>query len=251
MAIKHHYFYILLLFFYGYGCAPVQHISKTDVSYTSVHQQPEGISGAAIAQMIAPYKAQLDDQMNEVLAVVTTEMTKKKPESSLGNWYCDAMMAYAKSNGYEADLAISNYGGLRVPYIMAGPLTRGEIYELSPFDNLTVIVDVPGNILDTIFQQIASTEGWPISADVRMQITNKQVSSCTINGSPIIADKIYKVIMPDYVANGGDELRLLIPLSRFQTGKLCRDILIEHAIETARLGKKVSAPVEGRIIIKS
>ena len=100
--------------------------------------------------MIEPYKSTLDVQMNEVIGTVSQEMTKKKPESTLGNWYADAMIAGTKKEGYPVDFAISNYGGLRVPYISAGPLTRGEIYELCPFDNLLVIVDVPGDILDIL-----------------------------------------------------------------------------------------------------
>jgi 2',3'-cyclic-nucleotide 2'-phosphodiesterase (5'-nucleotidase family) len=129
-------------------------------------------------------------------------------------------------------------------------LTRGEIYELCPFDNLLVIVDVPGDILDTLLQQIASTEGWPVSNGLRMVIKDNKVESATIHNQPIVSSQIYKVAMPDYVANGGDGLKALIPLSRVQTSKLIRDILIEYAQESTRTGKGIGASIDGRITIE-
>lgn len=234
---------------YG-GCTSVQHISKTNIGYESVSSKSDIVPDQEITAMIEPYKSTLDAQMNEVIGTVSQEMTKKKPESTLGNWYSDAMIAGTKKEGYAVDFAISNYGGLRVPYISAGPLTRGEIYELCPFDNLLVIVDVPGNILDTLLQQIASSEGWPVSNEIRMVIKDNKIESCTIHNQPIVSSQIYKVAMPDYVANGGDGLKSLIPLSRVQTSKLIRDILIEYAQESTRMGKGISASIDGRITIQ-
>jgi 2',3'-cyclic-nucleotide 2'-phosphodiesterase (5'-nucleotidase family) len=137
-----------------------------------------------------------------------------------------------------------------VPYLAAGPLTRGELYELCPFDNLLLIVEVPGDILDTLLQQISAADGWPMSGDVRITIRDHVMSGCTINKQPIDRAAIYRVAMPDYVANGGDDMKMLIPLSRIQTGQLVRDILIDYAMETAKKGKTISAPIEGRIIIE-
>ncbi len=232
------------------GCTTVQHISKTKVSYEVMGDQTASQEDEEINQMVAPYKVQLDAEMNEVIAHLSEGLTKKKPESTLGNWFSDAMMTSVVKDGYAADFAISNYGGLRVPEITAGPLTRGEIYELCPFDNLLVVMDVPGNIVDTILQQIAASEGWPVSGELRMVIRDKKMIQCTIHGVPLDMATTYKVVMPDYVANGGDGLKSLIPLTRQQTGRLVRDILIEHAIATAKAGKEVTAKIEGRIVIQ-
>ncbi len=250
MAIRNIFYAILLCTFTFGACTSVQHISKTNISYESVSSKSDIVPDPEITAMIEPYKSTLDEQMNEVIGTVSQELTKKKPESTLGNWYADAMIAGTKKEGYPVDFAISNYGGLRVPYISAGPLTRGEIYELCPFDNLLVIVDVPGDILDSLLQQIAFTEGWPVSNDIRMVIKDNKVESCTIHSQQIVSSQIYKVAMPDYVANGGDGLRALIPLSRVQTSKLIRDILIEYAQESTRKGQTISATIDGRIIIQ-
>ena len=232
------------------ACTTVQHISKTKVTYEVMGNQTAAQEDPEISQMISPYKVQLDEEMNEVIAHLSEGMTKKKPESTLGNWYTDAMMKAAITDGYNADFAISNYGGLRVPEITAGPLTKGEIYELCPFDNLMVIMDVPGNIVDTIFQQIAATEGWPVSSEVKMVIKDKKMIQCSIHGVPLDMATTYKVVMPDYVANGGDGLKSLVSLTRVQTGRLVRDILIEDAIATAKAGKEITAKIEGRVVVQ-
>jgi 2',3'-cyclic-nucleotide 2'-phosphodiesterase (5'-nucleotidase family) len=188
--------------------------------------------------------------MNEVLGNVSQGLTKQKPESTLGNWYTDAMVSAAKKAGYNVDFAISNYGGLRVPEITKGPLTRGEIYELCPFDNMMVIMDLKGNYVDSLFQQIAATEGWPISEGVWMVIQNKKMINCTIHSLLLDPSLTYKVAMPDYVANGGDGLKVLIPLPRTQTGLLVREILMAYAQETALAGKEITATIQGRIVIQ-
>jgi 2',3'-cyclic-nucleotide 2'-phosphodiesterase (5'-nucleotidase family) len=138
--------------------------------------------------------------MNKVIAVVKTELVKKQPESTMGNWCTDAMLWGIEKAGLHADFALMNYGGMRIPVITPGPLTMGELFELSPFDNALMIVDVPGNFVDTMFQHIASKDGWPVSDEVRMTISQKKMIQCTINGAPIDPAKTYKVLMPDYVA---------------------------------------------------
>ncbi len=230
------------------GCTSVQHISQVKVGYEVPGKQTDLASAATISQMIAPYKMQVDSKMNEVIAQLGTELTKKQPESTMGNWYIDAMMWGANTDGLHADLALCNYGGLRVPVITPGPLTMGEVFELSPFDNLLVIVEVPGIMLDSIFQHIATKDGWPVSSNVRLVISQKKLLQSWVDMKPVDPDKIYRVAVPDYVANGGDDTRWMIPLSRFQTTKLQRDIIIGYARESAKAGKEITASIEGRII---
>lgn len=248
MALSRSFFAGLWVILVLGSCTTVQHISKTEVKYISVNPSVEDARDAKIDSMIAPYRASLEAQMNETLGQVSVDLSKNKPESTLGNWYVDAMMNGAARAGYKADLGVSNYGGLRIPMITAGPLTRGEVYELSPFDNLLLIVDVPGKTLDTLMQMIASSEGWPVSTEVRMKIHNSQMTSCMIQGQPIDPARIYKVAMPDYVANGGDGCKMLIPLTRVQTGLLVRDLLIDEAKARTAKGEGIRAQIEGRIV---
>ena len=237
------YLFILTLF----ACTSVQHISKTDVQYSEI-KTGSASEDAEVNATIAPYKAQLDAVMNEVLAVLPAELAKKKPESTLGNWVSDVMAERLRKEGYEVDFAVVNYGGLRVPYLSAGPLTRGEVFELAPFDNTLMIVDVPGHKLDSFLLLIAETDGWPVSKEARFVISNKKMISSQISGLPIDQNRIYKVATLDYVATGGDNMKVLIPLPRSQTSLIFRDVLIDYLKEATAAGKPITASVEGRII---
>lgn len=250
MALMVQRWSLLILILASAGCTSVQHVSKSDIRYETISASNAPETDESITALIAPYKQELDVQMNVVIGNVRHEMTKKKPESTLGNWVCDAMLAGAKKEGYPVDFAVANYGGLRIPYLTAGPLTTGAIFELSPFDNMLVILEMPGVILDSLLQQIASSEGWPVSKGLRMVIDDHQMVSCEINEEPFDPARTYHVAMPDYIANGGDGLSVLIPLSRVQTGKLLRDALIEHAKETTQQGQDITASIEGRIVNK-
>jgi 2',3'-cyclic-nucleotide 2'-phosphodiesterase (5'-nucleotidase family) len=251
MAMKNvkRIFYLLLTAF-TISCTTVQHISKVNVSYDVPSKQSNPATDEEIKTMITPYKVQLDSKMNEVLANVATNLTKGQPESTMGNWLTDAMMCAVEREGLQADFAVYNYGGMRVPVITAGPLTMGELYEFSPFDNTLMIVDVPGNIVDSLFRFVALKDGWPVSDNIRMVIKDKQLISFTINGQPVDLNKIYKAAVPDYVANGGDNTSFMIGLKRIQTGLLVRNLLVQYAAETARSGNDINVGLQGRITIQ-
>jgi len=229
------------------SCTSVQHISKTHVSYV-VPSPQSSTADVAVTEMVAPYKAQLDAQMNSVVANVRTELTKKQPESTMGNWTADALILGVQRANMQGDFAVCNYGGMRVPVITPGPLTMGEIFELSPFDNMIMIVDMPGNYVDSLFQLVAARGGWPVSKSIRMTIKDGKMKSCLINGQPLDPGKTYKVVTPDYVANGGDDARFMIGLKRIQTGFLQRDLIVQYAAETARMGNDINVALEGRIV---
>jgi 2',3'-cyclic-nucleotide 2'-phosphodiesterase (5'-nucleotidase family) len=249
MVIKKYTWFFFLLLLLNAGCKSVQHISKTDVSYQVMKADSSIVPDEKVVAMIAPYKVQLDTVMNEVLGTLRYDLTKQKPESNMGNWVADVLLESTQKAGYKADFSIINYGGLRLPSITAGPLTRGKLFELSPFDNMIMVVDVPGVVLDTIMRQIAASGGWPVSKGVKMVISNKMMSSCLIAGQPIDSSRIYKVATLDYVANGGDDMKQFIPLTRVQTGKILRDLLIDYVKKAKADGKDVAGFMEGRIII--
>ncbi|MFZ1676833.1 MAG: 5'-nucleotidase C-terminal domain-containing protein [Saprospiraceae bacterium] len=247
MVIKKYFGFFLFVILLS-SCKSIQHISHTDVTYQIMKSDSSMVSDETVTNMIAPYKVQLDTVMNEVIGDVVNDLYKQRIESSLGNWVADVMLDGVKRDGYSADIGVVNYGGLRVQSITAGPLTRGEIFELSPFDNMIVVVDIPGKILDTLFQKIASAVGWPVSRGIKMEMSNKMLTSCLVLNQPIDTNRIYKVATLDYVANGGDDMKFLIPLTRVQTGKILRDMLIEDALRHKAENKGITSFVEGRII---
>ena len=74
------------------SCTTVQHISKVNTSYAVPGGEPVVVADAAVASMIAPYKLQLDARMNEVIATLGNDLVKRQPESTMRNWFGDAML---------------------------------------------------------------------------------------------------------------------------------------------------------------
>jgi len=197
--------------------------------------------------LIAPYKAKLDSQMNEVIGSTKTKLTKEKPESTLGNLVCDASMWYAsKIYPKTIDVCVMNLGGLRLPSIEAGNITVGKIYELMPFDNLVDVLEIKGDKLNQLFQLVAAADGWPV-AGVTMQIENGKAINIMIGAKPLDINQTYTLVTSDYVATGGDKADMLKYYEK-RTGSnyLLRNVIMDYVKITGEL----NLTINGRITNK-
>lgn len=204
-----------------------------------------------IEDMIFPYKDSLDQQMNQVIGVFAHDMTKKKPESELGNFMCDATQEYINglNGGVEAvDLTIMNYGGIRVQYIPKGEITVETLFELMPFENTVVELDVSGAILISMFEKIAAIGGWPVSKGVYLSIENQKIKELLIHGKPIVKEKKYTLLTTDYVANGGNGMTMLSSITQKRGTTKLRDILISYCEWKTDMGEEIEANITGRVV---
>ena len=243
---------LLFIVFLGLiGCKqsiPAQYSSST----TEVNEQYKADSD--IQEFIEPYKDSLDAQMNEVIGSFAHEMVKAKPESALGNFMSDAMQTYYNAlygGNSPADFAFTNYGGIRLQHIPAGEFTVESMFELMPFENEVVAVEIPGNVVQELFERFANDNGWPVSDNLRLTIANQQLISATINGEPVDPEKTYTVLTSDYVANGGDGMDMLTDLTKKRVGIKLRDLFIAYAEWKQEQGEEIHAPITGRIIDNS
>lgn len=229
-------------------CAPKIHVASAEVKGYEISDEVAD-TDAAMTSVIAPYKAQLDEKMNEVIGQVAKTMEKGKPESTLGNWVSDAIfeMANQRLSNRKVDFAVQNYGGIRIGAVSKGPLTVGKIYELMPFDNLVAIVEMPGYLVDSLVQRFAQNGGWPVSKELTFIIEGNIAHSIAINGQSLSNDQTYLVAMPDYIANGGDQINYLKDLKRKDLDYLIRDALIDFARQTTANGSDISGNEDGRI----
>jgi 2',3'-cyclic-nucleotide 2'-phosphodiesterase (5'-nucleotidase family) len=210
-----------------------------------VKQQP--ITDSSILKLLSPYSKSLSTVMNEVIANVATPLEKKQPEGTLGNVMADAMLKQASTKfGQHVDIGFINYGGIRLNEIPAGPLTRGKVFELSPFDNVIVLITIKGDALKNFLDLVAARGGWPVSG-MTMQIADKKATQITIAGRPLDENAKYIIALPDYVANGGDDASMLKGLPRQDKGIVYRDELLAYFTQFQKEGKTISSSIEGRI----
>jgi 2',3'-cyclic-nucleotide 2'-phosphodiesterase (5'-nucleotidase family) len=202
---------------------------------------------STLIALIRPYGDSVNKSMNDVVAVSDMGFEKKQPEGTLGNILADAMLAMAeKKYATHIDAAFINYGGIRLPSIPAGNITRGRIFELAPFDNLLVLQKLSGKLVQEFLDHVAGKGGWPC-AGITMQIKNKKAVNVMIGGVPINESATYTIANNDYVANGGDDCVMLKTIPQISNGYLFRDAVIDYFTEQAKEGKKISAKIENRV----
>jgi 2',3'-cyclic-nucleotide 2'-phosphodiesterase (5'-nucleotidase family) len=202
-----------------------------------------------LARLLKPYRDSVDRSMGEVVGIAEVTLDKRQPEGTLGNFMVDAFFYGAeKSFGIKPDIGVVNYGGIRLTQLPAGPVTRGKIFELMPFDNLLVLQKVPGSVLQQFLDLVASKNGWPVHG-INMEIRDGKATNVRINGAPLDPNKVYTMVNSDYVANGGDQAAMLKPIPQQSNGYLQRDALFDYIRYLKSQGKNISATEEKRVYV--
>jgi 2',3'-cyclic-nucleotide 2'-phosphodiesterase (5'-nucleotidase family) len=201
----------------------------------------------AIAALIKPYADSVNKSMGAILGTAPIELEKQQPEGTLGNFLADGMLTMARQHyGAKVDAAFMNYGGIRLQAIPAGPVTRGKIFELLPFDNSIILQKVSGKLLQAFVSHIAGRGGWPC-AGISYQIKNKAAINIYIGGAPLDEMATYTIANNDYVANGGDDCDMLRPIAQQTDGYLVRTAVMEYLQGLAVKGLPITAKIENRV----
>jgi len=226
---------LLVLFsFLIVSCSKVYHLSDVSEDRYYVTGENGLEEEERITKIIAPYKKELQEIMDEQIGIASETMYKNRPESTLGNWFTDMLHEEAQKLIKEkVDFTIQNYGGLRVRAVSQGPITIGEIFELMPFENQIVIIEAKGIVVRKFFEHMAAGGGWPVNSSVQVKATRDgQIKTLKINGQELDPAKTYRFALPDYIANGGDRAEFLKELPRVETGVKIRDAIIKHLQES-------------------
>ena len=211
---------------------------------------------AKVAAVLKPYDEQVAAKRLEPLGVrAAADFTPSHDyESSLGNLLADLMR-----EGTGADIAFMNSGGIRA-VLHAGDLKYGDIFEISPFDNYPAVVTMTGaQIIDMLRRNLGGSHGTLQPSGLRYTYDASKgendparfVSATLANGNPLDPSALYKVALPDFLANGGGGLMSImsaIPPERkaFDMSAPLRDLIVTVL-------KKRSDPLaptmEGRITV--
>ncbi len=206
---------------------------------------------STLIKLLKPYSDSVNKSMNDEIAVAETELEKKQPEGSLGNILTDAMLDNAKKSfNTKVHGAFLNSGAIRLTSLPAGKITRGKIFELSPFENLIVLQKLSGITLQNFINHISERGGWPVSGitwQIKNQSAGKEGVNILVNGEPINYNAEYTIATLDYVANGGDDCAMLKVLPQINKGVIFRDAIIEYFAAQKSMGKKITAKIEKRV----
>ena len=189
--------------------------------------------------LLLPYQEFLLDSMAQPIAQIQEDLLKADANGKLGILMSKAMINRAENIlNKEVDCAFMNRGGIRVPVLKAGPLALGRVYELMPFDNYLVVLEIPGDSLQKVLDVIALKGGWP-AYGISYKIDDHGATNIKINGMPIDGQKMYQVALSDYIANGGDKMTILKQFAQKNTGLGLRDAFIEYFIMIHQSGQAI------------
>ena len=212
------------------------------------------VADARVAAVLDPYLRRVAAKRDSKVGIATSASFSRaySGESPLGSLLADALR---RSAG--ADVGIINSGGIRSD-LPAGELTYGDIFAVSPFDNYPALVILTGAQLIDLLRAtttgqrgIMQVSGLRYTFDAAKTGTDRFVSATFDDGSPIDPEKHYTVIMPDFVASGGDgtaEVMKGVPADRIQTSFAApiRDVLIEQFLD---MGNTLEPKTHGRITV--
>lgn len=216
---------------------------------TEYKMSKEVAADSTMIKLYAPYKQQMEAEMNGVIGHSAVLMSKVDtvPETLLRNFFSDALFHEALKYDQTIDFAIpSTKGGLRVD-IPKGDIKLSNIFEVMPFENEMMIYTLKPEDVENLLNFIAGTGGQPV-ANLRMKIVSGKPTEVIINGKPWDKTKNYKVLTSDYIAGGGDNVQSFKnPLKTESVGMRIRDALITYVKETEAAGKMINPKLDGRI----
>ncbi len=188
-----------------------------------------------IDSMIEVQRAIAEEGFDEVIAVLPAPLRRaNEGQSILGNLLCDAV-AWASN----ADVAFSNYGGLRSD-LEAGPLTYESLFRFLPFGNRITVFQMSGAELDALIEDrvMGNSRGMLVSGlevvvDKRKPERDR-ANIIKIQGKDFDPNAVYKIAVSDYLAEGNSGYDRLMDIGidrRNNTGLMMREALRDYIIE--------------------
>lgn len=161
---------------------------------------------AEVSAILDKYQQIVAPKVNAVVATSDLTMLKGYPtkevvgDMALGNFIADGMKYYMN-----ADVALMNGGGVR-DNVEAGPVTWGELFNVQPFGNTLVKVDVTGQQLEEILNAMINPKYGPDSfiSGARYTwstATNKIANLYDENGQKLDPDATYSLVVNNYMYN--------------------------------------------------
>ena len=189
-----------------------------------------------ITDFIEPYREHLNSTLDSALAYNPELLSKSDGDlnTAIGNLMADIVFEQAnpvfqQRFGKNIDLVLLNKGGIR-SVIPAGKVSARTAYEVMPFENEIVIVELTGKKIKEMLSYLErSKQAHPVS---KIQITasrDYKIKKAEIDGEPIKEDKTYFVATSDYLYNGGDNMNFFAnPVKLYKVDYKIRNAMIDY-----------------------
>ncbi len=234
-----------------HGAAQPPNTKAEVIPITSTIPEAEDIQ-KVIAPLAAEIKATFDLPL--VQAPQGLFRGRRGEENLLGYWVSDVMRQTAQGViGTPVRFAITNAGGLR-SNLRPGQLKVADIFEMMPFENELVVVELTGaEVIQVLKEGLVRRGGEPCSGVKAVVEGTPEAATLTItwdDGSPIDPAATVKVATSDYLYGGGDSIPTLKKGRKpFTTGITLRQMLLDQCSSIAKAKADLVPPKPGRYTI--
>jgi 2',3'-cyclic-nucleotide 2'-phosphodiesterase (5'-nucleotidase family) len=238
-------------------------INATQPSKTGVNAKQSTVDSSvpddpAVEKMLAPYSEKVR-ALSLVIGKLEGGPLKKDGvgAGSLGNFVTDGIRAQATAKlGKPVTVAITNSGGLRKNEISAGDLRASDIFELLPFENALVLLEVDGAQLLKILQ-VATRDA---QAGARIQFKWNDQNRAEFLSAKLLDDngreqeidpaKTYTIVTIDYLLNlnSGSWAVLQEAKSRTPLNITLRDAIMNYVRSETAAGRNIRPPLDNRFV---
>jgi 2',3'-cyclic-nucleotide 2'-phosphodiesterase (5'-nucleotidase family) len=196
-----------------------------------------------IQSIVAPYEKAVAARAAEKLGETRLDIRRSdSQESALNNLVADAV----RETG-QTQVGLHNIGGIRAN-LRRGPITRGDVFDVMPFQDTVVKMTLTGTQLkQALGRRVLAVSGLRVVWDMSRSWPNQLISAALPNGQPLQDSARYTVAVNDFMAAGGDGLVEFTQVAPVEdTGILIRDAIAAYL----KAHPLVSAATDGRVTIR-
>lgn len=234
------------------SCSKSLPVGQMTPQYLELMSSDASQQDTITSYILKPYRDSVAITMDQIVGFSQQSMERGKPESILGNFVSDvgkaAIDSLLISRGQSpTDLFIFNIGGLRGAFPQ-GEIKLRDVYQVMPFDNELVWVDIPYDSLLSMIGYIKDKGGVPIAG--ASMVLSADIGKCLIfsNQKVVQNQETYRIGTNDFLARGGDGMNMLNVVDEIPTtGIKVRDAILWHFQKMQLNNKPVVVGLDGRI----
>lgn len=200
---------------------------KVDTSFATIDH---------IENYVEPYRNRINQVLDSTIAYAPKTLTKQDGSynTSAGNLMADIVLQAASPifksrTTNEVDFVLLNHGGIR-SIISKGNVTARNAYEVMPFENSIVIVELSGETVIELVNFVKNSgRAHPIAGIQIILNQGNEVASIKIKGKPLNKEQVYYVATNDYLVSGGDDMVFFKAAKNIvNTDYLIRNAMIDY-----------------------
>ncbi len=202
-----------------------------------------------IAAKVAKLVERAESEMLEVVGTAPVALDASREVLRRGEGAFGDLVADLARELTGTQVALFNAGGIRAD-IPAGPVRIKEIAQAFPFSNELVIGTLDGATLQAVLNRSAALDplenpgGFLQVSGLRMTLRDGRAEEVTVAGKPLDPAADYRVVVPDFLAAGGDGYQELTGMrDQLATGRILSDMVVE----AFRNHREITVATDGRI----